>query len=46
MEWTRTEKRQLAIFFAVAFGVPYLMGGVMALALRMGGSTSVFAWWY
>lgn len=43
MEWTRTEKRQLAIFFAVAFGVPYLMGGVMALALRMGGSTSVFA---
>ena len=43
MEWTKTEKRQLAIFFAVAFGVPYLMGGAMALALRMGGSTNVFA---
>ena len=43
MKWTKTEKRQLAIFFAVAFGVPYLMGAVMALALRMGGSTAVFA---
>lgn len=43
MEWTKTEKRQLAIFFAVAFGVPYLSGAVMALALRMGDSTAVFA---
>ena len=43
MKWTQTEKRQLAIFFAVAFGVPYLMGVAMALVHSMGGSTSVFA---
>lgn len=43
MKWTKTEKRQLVIFFAVAFGVPYLMGAVMALVHRMGGSTAVFA---
>lgn len=43
MKWTQTEKRQLAIFFAVAFGVPYLMGVAMALVHSMGGSTAVFA---
>ena len=43
MKWTKTEKRQLAIFFAVAFGVPYLMGVAMALVHSMGGSTAVFA---
>ena len=43
MKWTQTEKRQLAIFFAVAFGVPCLMGVAMALVHSMGGSTSVFA---
>ena len=39
MKWTKTEKRQLAIFFAVAFGVPCLMGVAMALVHGMGGST-------
>ena len=43
MKWTKTEKRQLAIFFAVAFGVPCLMGVAMALVHGMGGSTAVFA---
>ncbi len=43
MEWTKTEKKQLAIFFAVAFGVPYLMGFPMALVLRAGGDTTTFA---
>lgn len=43
MEWTKTEKRQLAIFFAIAFGVPYLMGIAMAFAQRAGADTSAFA---
>ena len=43
MKWTKTEKRQLAIFFAVAFGAPCLMGVAMALVHSMGGSTAVFA---
>lgn len=43
MKLTSLEKRQLAIFFAIAFGVPYLMGVAMAFVHRAGGSTSVFA---
>lgn len=40
---TRTSKRELMIFFAVAFGVPYLMGIPLAISQRAGNSTSGFA---
>ena len=43
MRFTATEKRQLAIFFAIAFGVPYLMGIPMAFVARAGADTSGFA---
>lgn len=38
-----TTKRELIIFLAVAFGVPYLMGIPLAIVQRSGGDTSLFA---
>lgn len=43
MKFTQTEKRQLLIYGLTAFGVPYLMGLVMAVVHRAGGDTSIFA---
>lgn len=40
---TQTTKRELIIFFVVAFGVPYLMGIPLAISQRAGNDTSSFA---
>lgn len=39
----RTNKRELTIFFVVAFAVPYLMGIPLAISQRAGNDTSCFA---
>lgn len=40
--FTRTEKKQLIIFFAIAFGFTYLMGFAMAYASKQGLPVEVF----
>ena len=40
---TQTNKRELTVFFIIAFAVPYLMGIPLAIAQRMGHDTSCFA---
>lgn len=38
-----TSKRELTLFFVIAFAVPYLMGIPLAISQRAGNDTSVFA---
>lgn len=40
---TRINKREMTIFFVVAFAVPYLMGIPLAISQRAGNDTSCFA---
>lgn len=40
---TQINKRELILFFVVAFGVPYLMGIPLAISQRVGNDTSSFA---
>ena len=43
MKWTETEKKQVIIFAAVAFGVPILMGILMAYSFSNGNDVAMFA---
>ena len=43
MSFTATQKKQLRVFFAIAFGLPYLMALPMAAVRAAGGDVSLFA---
>lgn len=43
MKWTETEKKQVIIFAAVAFGMPVLMGILMAYSFFKGNDVTMFA---
>lgn len=43
MKWSETEKKQLIIFAATAFGMPVLMGFFMGYSFFHGNDVSVFA---
>ena len=43
MKWTETEKKQVIIFAAVAFGMPILMGILMAYSFFNGNDVAMFA---
>lgn len=43
MKWTETEKKQVIIFAAVAFGMPILMGIPMAYSFFKGNDVTMFA---
>lgn len=43
MKWTETEKKQVIIFAAVAFGMPVLMGILMAYSFFAGNDVMMFA---
>ena len=39
-------KKQLPLFFVIAFGIPALLGGLLGMTYYQGGSTGIFprAW--
>lgn len=43
MKWNETEKKQLIIFGLTAFGLPILMGIIMAISFANGNDVSAFA---